>query len=86
MGVFIMKLMIASDIFQLIANKQDSDFSRKLWVFVGISFAVVIAFRIAPDSEHLVRWSEKIIPAIHLAWAYIAVPIILLVIKLRRKF
>lgn len=80
------ELMIATDIFLLITDKQDSIIARNIWIILGISFALLVSFRIAPDSEHLVRWSEKIIPTIHLAWAYIAVPIILLATKLRRKF
>lgn len=80
------ELMIAADTMLLITNRQDTQNARTAWVLIGSGISVFIAFHIAPDSQSLVRWSEKIIPAIHLGWAYVVVPFLLLISKLRKKF
>ena len=80
------ELMIAADSMLLITNKQDSQNAHTAWVLIGGAIAVLIAFRIAENSNILVQWSEKIIPAIHLGWAYLVVPCVLLVSKLKKKF
>lgn len=80
------ELMIAADIMLLITDRQDSQNAHRVWIVIGSALAVFFAFRIAPESEHLVQWSEKIIPAIHLGWAYLVIPFVLLIAKLRKKF
>lgn len=80
------ELMIAADTMLLITNQHSSGNAHTAWVLIGSAIAVFFAFRIAPNSESLIQWSEKIIPAIHLGWAYLVVPFILLISKLRKKF
>ena len=78
--------MIASDLLLQIAGKNHTEKLPVKLIILCASFAVFVAFRIAPDSSQLVRWSEKIVPAIHLGWAYIVIPILLFVSALRKKF
>ena len=78
--------MIAADTLLLIIGQQNHEYQRKFWISVSSVFAVLIAFRIAPNSESLTRWSEILIPAIHLSWAYLAIPLICFVSFLRKKF
>ena len=80
------ELMIAADTMLLVTKPNNAKKSRSVWILIGAGIAVFFAFRLAPNSEQLVRWSEKIIPAIHLGWAYLAVPFILGVAVLRKKF
>lgn len=80
------ELMIVADTMLLITNRQDTQNARTAWVLIGSGIAVFIAFHIAPDSQSLLRWSEKIIPAIHLGWAYLVIPFILIISMLRKKF
>ena len=80
------ELMIAADTMLLITNQQSSQNARTAWILIGCAISVFMAFRIAPNSESLVQWSEKIIPAIHLGWAYLVIPLVLLVSNLRKKF
>ena len=80
------ELMIAAENLLLITNRQESPDARRVWVLIGGVCAVVTAFTIAPDTETLVQWSEQIIPAIHLGWAYLMIPILLLISTLRKKF
>jgi len=80
------ELMIAADILLLVTNRQESNSARSAWILIGSAFSVFISFQIAPDSERLMQWSEQLIPAIHLAWAYLVVPIIFLISLLRKKF
>lgn len=78
--------MIASDLLLQIAGKNNTEKLPVKLIILCASFAVFVAFRIAPDSSQLVRWSEKIVPAIHLGWAYIFIPILFFVSALRKKF
>ena len=78
--------MIASDIMLVITHRENQNQSRQKWILVGGTIAVFLAFRIAPNSESLVRWSEQLIPFIHLGWAYLMVPIVLIFSTLRKKF
>ena len=78
--------MIAADILLVVTKKESSDLSRTVWMVIGSAFALSVAFKIAPDNQQLVRWSEKIIPNIHLSWAYLVVPLILFTSTLRKKF
>lgn len=64
-------------------------FPIKNWktaVPIAAAFSLLIAFRIAVNGQNINRWSDQIIPAIHLAWAYGVVPLLLLLGGLRKKF
>lgn len=80
------ELMIVSDILLQITTPNDFESARRVWVILGCILAVFIAFRIAPDSQSLVRWSEFLIPAIHLGWAYLIIPLLWIFSAVRKKF
>lgn len=78
------ELLIAGDTMGTIAGKDQS--SKQTWVLIGAALAALFAFRIAPDRQRLLYWSDHLIPALHLGWAYLMVPLILLAAKLRKRF
>ncbi len=80
------ELMIAADNLLIITKQRDSRSARRIWILIGGACAILTAFRIAPNTDILVQWSEKIIPAIHLAWAYLVIPILFLLSALHKKF
>jgi len=80
------ELMIAADNLLLITKQQDSLKTRRIWILIGGACSILTAFCIAPNTEMLVQWSEKIIPAIHLGWAYLVIPILFFISTLRKKF
>lgn len=80
------ELMIAADTILLVTKPQNPQKARRVWILIGSAFAIFIAFRLTPDSQTLVRWSERIIPAIHLGWAYLVIPSVWLISGLRKKF
>ncbi len=84
--IITVELMIAADNFLLITGKQNQRKQRRIWVLIGAALATLVAFRIAPDSESMMKWSYQIIPAVQLGWAYLMIPFLLLVAALRKKF
>lgn len=78
--------MIAADTLLLVFRQQNKLNSRMIWIAIEGFLAVFVAFRIAPNSESLIRWSEILIPSIQLSWAYLTVPLICLIFFLRKKF
>ncbi|MBQ3258547.1 MAG: hypothetical protein IJA67_14235, partial [Oscillospiraceae bacterium] len=76
------ELMVAADNLQEIFPIPH----RKISVIAASAFALLIAFRIAPHGQNMNRWSDQIIPAIHLFWAYAVIPLLLLIGGLRKKF
>ena len=76
------ELMVAADNLQEIFPIPH----RKIAVIAASAFALLIAFRIAPHGQNMNRWSDQIIPAIHLFWAYAVIPLLLLIGGLRKKF
>ena len=60
--------------------------SRKLCLLLAAAASLLIAFRIAPNGQSMQHWSDVIIPAIHLFWAYGVIPLLLLIGGLRKKF
>ncbi|MBQ5672408.1 MAG: GerAB/ArcD/ProY family transporter, partial [Oscillospiraceae bacterium] len=77
-----LELIIAADNWKEIFSLKQ----RKLSMIAAAACALLIAFRIAPNGQNMSRWSDEIIPAIHLAWAYGVVPLLLLIGGLRKKF
>ena len=59
---------------------------EKFLITAAAVCSLLIAFRIAPNGRHMQRWSDEIIPAIHLSWAYIVIPLLFSIGALRKKF
>ena len=81
-----LELIIAADNLLLIFNRSDTKNTKRISILIASALAMLIAFRISPDGQHMHRWSDEIIPAIHLAWAYAVIPLVLLIGGLRKKF
>ena len=77
-----LELIIASDNLREIFPIE----SKGLPILAAAACATLVAFRIAPNGQNMHRWSDEIIPAIHLAWAYGVIPLLLLIGGLRKKF
>ena len=58
----------------------------KLPVWIAAACSLLVAFRISPNGQTMHLWSDSIIPAIHLFWAYGVIPLLLLIGGLRKKF
>ena len=80
------ELMIAADNLQMITGHLHSKHWKMGGILIGAALSGTAAHYIAPDPQSLLQWSDKIIPAIHLSWAYIVIPFILLIAALRKKF
>lgn len=80
------ELMIAADNILMICGRLSDAKWRKGWVLFGAGLATLTAFLIAPNSQSLLEWSDKLIPAMHLGWAYLILPFVLLVCTIRKKF
>ena len=81
-----LELIIAADNLLLIFNREGNKAAGNITILAAAGFALLVAFRISPDGQQMHRWSDEIIPAIHLAWAYAAIPLLLLIGGLRKKF
>lgn len=81
-----LELIIAADNLLLIFDRTETKTTRRISILAAAAFALLIAFRISPDGQNMHRWSDEIIPAIHLAWAYCVIPTVLLIGGLRKKF
>jgi len=79
------ELMIASENLCLISGHSREQVSWKA-LLPAASASVLFAILLPTDSRDLLRWSEVLIPFFHLSWAYLAVPLLLLISLLRRKF
>lgn len=77
-----LELIIAADNLKEIFPTKGS----KAPVLAAAACSLLIAFRIAPNGQNMHRWSDEIIPAIHLAWAYGVIPLLFLIGGLRKKF
>ncbi len=77
-----LELVIAADNMKQIFRTEHSKFP----ITAAAACALLIAFRISPNGQNMHRWSDEIIPAIHLAWAYGVIPLVLLIGGLRKKF
>ena len=84
--LIVVEWMIAADLFLLITNRESNRPAHSICILLGTAFALSVAFRIAPDSQQLAKWSDQWIPAIHLSWAYLVLPCVFLVSTLRKKF
>ena len=80
------ELVIASDNLKQLFRQSDEKNSHKIFIFLGAAFSFLVAWRIASDSEAIYLWSDRIIPLIHLFWAYLMIPLLLLTFRIRRKF
>jgi hypothetical protein len=67
-------------------GKTDSIPTKRICILSAAALAALVAFRIAPNSQAMYQWSEKIIPAIHLSWAYLVIPLLWITSRIRRKF
>lgn len=81
-----MELIIASDNLLLITGQSGSEKGKTLYILAAAAIAIGVAISIAPNSEALQRWSDEIVPAIHLGWAYLMLPLVWIVGRLRKKF
>ena len=81
-----LELIIAADNFKRIFPERNGKASTLLPIVIAALCSTLVGFRIAPDSHSIHRWSDEIIPAIHLIWAYGVIPMLLLVGGLRKKF
>ena len=81
-----LELIIASDNLLLIFHNSENQRAKPMVILTASAFALLVAFRISPDGQTMHRWSDAIIPAIHLFWAYAVIPLVLLIGGLRRKF
>ena len=81
-----LELIIASDNWRSLLPQEDGKFARYFPILLAAGCSILIAFRIAPNGQSMHRWSDEIIPAIHLAWAYGVIPLLLLIGGLRKKF
>ena len=77
-----LELIIASDNLKTIFHMKQ----EKLPVISVAVCALLIGFRIASKGQTMHLWSDSIIPAIHLLWAYGVIPLLLLIGGLRKKF
>ena len=80
------ELMISADNLQMITGQLQSKQWKNGGILAGAVLSGVAAYYIAPDPQSLLQWSDKIIPAIHLLWAYGVIPLLLLIGGLRKKF
>lgn len=81
-----LELIIASDNLLYIAGQSESQKSKLVSILAAAALAVGTAVSIAPNSETMQRWSNEIVPSIHLGWAYLIIPLLWFVGRLRKKF
>lgn len=79
------ELMIAAENLLFLTEYPKEQY-RKRWVAIGTCPAAITAFCIAPNSQSLHIWSNFIVPVVHLGWAFVVVPMLLLVLTLRKQF
>ena len=80
------ELIIASDNLLELFGKSESIPAKRICILSAAALASLVAFRIAPNSQAMYQWSEKIIPAIHLSWAYLVIPLLWITSRIHRKF
>lgn len=81
-----LELIIVSDNLLYITGRSESQKGRSLCILAAAIPAVIVALRIAPNSQAIQRWSDMIVPAIHLGWAYLILPLLWIIGRLRKKF
>ena len=81
-----LELIIASDNLLRIFVPTETKRASSIAVLSAAASALLIALRISPNGQNMHRWSDEIIPAIHLVWAYGVIPLLLLIGGLRKKF
>lgn len=79
-----LELIIASDNLMFIAGQADK--GRALSISVAAAVSVLTAVSIAPNSEIMQHWSDELVPLIHLGWAFLMLPLLWLIGRLRKKF
>lgn len=80
------ELIIASDNFMQLFGASARSWKKSACILSSAAVAAAIAFFIAPNSQAVHQWSDNIIPAIHLFWAYLVIPLLWITSLLRRKF
>lgn len=74
-------LMIAAEIWKQVLGVR----KRRIFVFPSAALSCACAFLIAPNAFRLQWWSELGIPLVNLVFAFILIPLALIIGKLRRK-
>lgn len=74
-------LMIVSEIWRGVAGTPH----RRAFVYPTAAAAAICAIVISPDAFDLQLWSELVIPAVNLLFAFIVIPLVLVIGKLRKK-
>lgn len=81
-----MELVIASDNLLFILGPSEGKSRKTLCILIAAALSITAALTIAPNSEAMQQWSDKLVPAIHLGWAYLVLPMVWIIGRLRKKF